>query len=155
MAETFSSEGIDLLLEMQPRGTSVKVDPTFLGLFKGATASTVPAFATVLAGNPAAVTEPAAANAYARVQVDGSAGTIEWGAIGAGTGNARRTTATQQSFPESTGSWGIINGFFLATVVGQGLGKAYYYANFSDLSAVDINSSGFTLRLTPYVEYAE
>lgn len=152
-ASIFPQEGLDLLLEMQPRNTQAKVDPTFLGLFTGATATTVPAFTTVLNGNPAAVTEVAASNAYARVQVDGAATVQEWGAIAnGGAANSRRTTASQQSFPESTGSWGTVNGFFNATVSGQGLGKAFYYANFSDDQPVVINSAGYTLRITPYWE---
>jgi hypothetical protein len=152
----FPSEGLDLLLEMQPRNTQAKIDPTFLGLFRAATATTVPAFATILANatDPGeAVEEVPNAGAYARVQVDGASAVQEWGAIGnGGVSDSRRTTASQQSFPESTAAWGTVNGYFLATVSTWGAGKAFHYANFSDDQPVVINAAGYTLRLTPYWE---
>jgi hypothetical protein len=146
MAEIFPNESLDALLARFPRATVTTVPTSmFLGLFTGSTAATVPAAATVLAGNPAAVSEPASSGAYARVTIANT----DWGAI-ATSGSGRRTTSAQKSFAESTGSWGTINGFFIADSGTQGAGVAWYYANFDDVTAISVNAAGFTVRITPF-----
>lgn len=148
-AEIFPDEGLDVLLNQQPRNSSQAiVDPTYLGLFTSQTSSTVPGRTAVLA-TQTGVTEVANAGAYARVAVNGGAGAQDWGAI-ATSGNGRRTTAAQKSLPESTASWGTVNGFLCATTSGHGTGKAFFYANFDDLQPVVVNAAGYTLRVTPF-----
>jgi hypothetical protein len=78
-----------------------------------------------------------------------SVANTDWAAI-ATNGTGRRTTAAQKSFPESTASWGTVNGFFDANAAGQGAGAAFFYANFDDVTAVVVGGAGYTLRVTPF-----
>jgi hypothetical protein len=146
MAEIFPNEGLDLVLGIVPKGGTT-VANTYMGLFTSQTASTVPSADAV--GPNGTGTSPsvevANANAYARQTIAAAS----WGANST-SGSGRRTTAGQVSFPASTGSWGTVNGFFLANSATFGAGAAYYYANFSDTTAVNINAAGYTLQVTPY-----
>lgn len=147
MAELYPDEGLDHILNKVPlAGTAIQTT-YFLGLFTSQTATTVPA-RTVTLSSQSGVTEVANSGAYARVAVANS----DWGAV-ATSGSGRRTTAAQKSFAESTGAWGTVNGFFLATVTTQAAGVAVFYANFDDGQAVNVNSAGYTLRITPYMQY--
>lgn len=141
-AEIFPDEGLDHMLSKVPRATAAIQTTYYLGLFTGSTAATVPARGETLAAPSAAVAEPSG-GAYARVAVANT----DWGAI-ATSGTGRRTTSAQKSFPASTGSWGSINGFFLATA--SSLGVAIFFANFDDVTAVNVNAAGFTVQLTPF-----
>lgn len=143
MAEIFPDEGIDAILAIVPRGGAT-VANTYMGLFTSATASTVPARTAVMA-TQTGITEVASANAYARVAIAAAS----WGAP-ATNGSGRRTTAAQVSMPASTGSWGTVNGFFLASSATFSAGIAYYYANFDDTTAVNVNAAGFTIQITPF-----
>lgn len=146
-AEAFSFEGLDYLLARIPRATITTVPTTlYLGLFTGATASTVPAQSTVLSTAPVGVSEPSG-GAYARVAVANT----DWGAIATADTTGRKTTSAQKSFPESTASWGTVNGFFLADA--STVGTSIYFANFDDTTAISVNAAGFTVRITPYYEY--
>lgn len=146
MAEIFPSEGIDAILAIVPKGGTT-VANTYMGLFTSQSASTVPSADSVLATGTgtAAPAEVPNANAYARQTIAAAS----WGA-NATNGSGRRTTAGQVSFAQSTGSWGTVNGFFLASSATIGAGIAYYYANFSDATSVAVNASGYTLQVTPF-----
>jgi len=141
-AEIFPDEGLDHILNKVPRATTAIQTTYYLGLFTGSSATTVPARTDALASAPASVAEPSG-GAYARVAVANT----DWGAV-ATNGSGRRTTSAQKSFPASTGSWGNVNGFFLATA--STVGVAIFYANFDDLTAVAVNAAGFTVQVTPF-----
>jgi hypothetical protein len=141
-AEIFPDEGLDHILNKVPRATTAIATTYYLGLFTGSTAATTPARTEVLATPTAAVTEPGS-GAYARVAVANT----DWGAI-ATSGSGRRTTSAQKSFPTSSGSWGNVNGFFLATASSAGV--AIFFANFDDVTAINVNAAGFTVQVTPY-----
>lgn len=146
-AELFPDEGLDHVLNKVPIA-GVAIQTSYgLGLFTSQTASTVPA-RTVTLASQTGITEVPNSGAYARVSVANS----DWGAI-ATSGSGRKTTSAQKTFPDSTGSWGTINGFFVATNTTWGLGVALFYANFDDVTAINVNAAGFTVRVTPYVQY--
>jgi hypothetical protein len=148
MAEIFPNEGLDGILAVIPRGGTTPAN-TYMGLFTSQTASTVPSADAVLstyAGTAAPAEPTIGTNAYARQAIAAAS----WGAP-ATSGSGRRTTAGAVTFPTSTSTgWGTINGFFLASASAHGSEFAWYYANFSDLASVAINSSGYTLTVTPY-----
>ena len=91
MAEIFPDEGLDIILEIFPRG-GTNLTTTYLCLFDSFTASTV----GTAANGADSYTEPDFGS-YARQSVLNTA----WGAIAAGTGG-RKTTATQVTFPTAT-----------------------------------------------------
>jgi hypothetical protein len=130
MAEIFPDEGLDLILEIFPRG-GTNLTTTHLALFTAFTASTVGS-STSAADN---YTEPSG-GAYARVSVAAA----DWGAIAAGTGG-RKTSASQKTFPTATASWGTVNGFWLANQSGTSGDKCIFAANFDDTTAVTINTN--------------
>jgi hypothetical protein len=148
-AEIFPDEGLDHVLNKVPRATTAIQTTYYLGLFAAGTdaltASTVPGRTEVNSTSVAAMGEPSA-GAYARVAVVNT----DWGAI-ATNASGRRTTSAQKSFPENTGSWGNVNGFFLAQQLATGAGSvAIFYANFDDTTAVPATVAGYTIRVTPY-----
>lgn len=148
-AEIFPDEGLDHILNKVPRATTAIQTTYYLGLFSAGTdaltASTVPGRTEANTTSVAAMGEPNS-GAYARVSVANT----DWGAI-ATNASGRRTTSAQKSFPENTGSWGNINGFFLANQAATGAGSvAIFYANFDDVTAVPATVAGYTIRVTPY-----
>lgn len=155
--ELFPDEWVDHLLGQVPRNDAITfpIPATMhMGLFRAGTTTSVPARGTLLGTiAPAAVDEPSG-GAYARVSMAAAV----WGAQTAivTSGNGRRLTASQQSFPESTAAWApaptTVKGFFLANAAFGVAGKAVYYANFDDGQAIDINSAGYTVRVSPYYE---
>lgn len=157
MAETFSTEGMVALINFIPRNTGASLPSTlYLGCFTTATtptltSSSVPDKATTLASPGTAIGEPTiGTGGYARVAVANSA----WGAAAAQGTAGQRSTASQQSFPQSTAAWSnpTVCGFFVATVSTAGSGIAYYYANFDDGNTVTINASNIVLQVTPWWE---
>jgi hypothetical protein len=144
--ELFPDEGLDHMLAKVPMATTAIQTTYHLGLFTSQTPTTVPA-RTVTLASQTGITEVANSGAYARAAVANT----DWGAI-ATSGSGRRTTSAQKSFAESTGSWGAVNGFFLATTGTHAAGVAVFYANFDDGQAVNVNSAGYTLRVTPYFQ---
>jgi hypothetical protein len=151
-ANTYPYEGLDNTLARITSAT------WYMRLFTSQTSTTVPSDDSKLTGSAVApytsgtspVVEPSGGG-YAAVSMAPGV----WGANVTQGANGRRTTASQQSFPQSTGSWGSINGFFLATAAsstGQNTGVALYYANFSDGLSVLINGAGYTLQVTPFIE---
>lgn len=147
MAEIFPDEGLDHVLDKVPRAQTAIQTTYHIGLFTSQTNSTVPA-RTVTLASQTGVTEVANSGAYARVSIANS----DWGAI-ATSGSGRRTTSSQKSFAESTGSWGTVNGFFIATNGTHAAGVALCYANFDGDTAAVVNAAGITVRVTPYIHY--
>jgi hypothetical protein len=144
MAEIIPDEGLDYMLGIFPKnGTNLAT--SYLLLFTGATASTVPAASAVLATSTG-VTE-AAYTSYARQSIAAAS----WGTTGAKTvwsQSARGTTAGQVSFPAATASYATaINGFGLATASTAGIGL--FYSNFDDTTAVATMAIGDIIRVTP------
>ena len=168
MAENFTDEGLDRLLNMMPRNT-VAIDTTlYLAAITTAgyvTRSPDTSLSTTGVPNRQTVwathyqtTAGASANgaggepnigtgAYARKSVLST----DWGAP-VTNGSGRRSTAALQNFPASTAAWSNQNviGFALVTGASAGAGVAYYYANFDDASQVAINAAGITLQVTPF-----
>lgn len=157
MAETFSNEGLQQILNYIPRNTGTALPSTlYLGVFTTATtpaltATTVPAVATTIAAPGTAVGEPTiGTGGYARVAVANT----DWAAPAVQGVAGQRTTSAQKSFPQSTAAWSnpTVVGYFVATVSTAGSGIAYYYANFDDASSVAINAANIVLQVTPYWE---
>lgn len=141
MAEIWPDAGLDLVLAIFPKnGTNVAT--TWLALFTPFTASTVGSAAQ---GASTDYTEPSG-NAYARQSIAAAS----WGAIAAGTGG-RKTTAAQVTFPTATGSWGTVNGFWLANAV-SGAATVWFAANFDDVTAVPIQTNDI-IKVTPTIQY--
>lgn len=141
MAEIWPDEGLDIVLNIFPRG-GTNLGNTFLCLFTTFTASTVGT-----AGNQAdSYTEPSG-GAYARQTIASNS----WGAIAAGTGG-RKTTAAQVTFPTATAVWGTINGFWLANQASASGDAALFAANFDDTTAVTINTNDI-IKVTPTIQY--
>ena len=141
MAEIWPDEGLDIVLEIFPRG-GTNLTSTFLTLFTAHTASTVGT-----AGQAAdAYTEPSG-GAFARQTIVAAS----WGAIAAGSGG-RKTTASQITFPTATAVWGTINGFWLANQLSATADKAIFAANFDDTTAVTINTNDI-IKVTPTAQY--
>lgn len=141
MAEIWPDEGLDIVLNIFPRG-GTNLTTTYLSLFTAFTASTVGA-STSVADN---YTEPSG-NAYARQSIAAAS----WGAIAAGTGG-RKTAAAQVTFPTATGSWGTINGFWLANQLSATADTALFAANFDDTTAVAIQTND-VIKVTPTIQY--
>jgi hypothetical protein len=85
-----------------------------------------------------------------------------WGAI-ANSGAGRGTTYPQFSFSESSAAFTVaglsggaaaagnpILGFVIATA--SSAGKAVFYANWSDTTAIAVPAAGYTIRVTPTYE---
>lgn len=172
MAETFTDEGLDQLLTYIPRNTTTLTANT-LTLYMAAmttagvatqggaalTATTVPSRTTIFlsdyqtagaAGRGSPGEPTIATGAYARVSM---ANTV-WAAP-ANQASGRRSTASQQSFAQSTAAWSnpTVVGYALVTASTAGAGIAYYYANFDDATSVAINAAGIVLQVTPYWEF--
>ena len=136
MAEVFPDEGLDIILNIFPRG-GTNLTTTYLCLFTSFTASTVGSSSQ----GADSYTEPAG-NAYARQSIAAAS----WGAPTAGTGG-RKTTAAQVTFPTATGSWGTVNGFWLADILSTTGDKTIFSANFDDTTAIS-PQTGDVVRVT-------
>ena len=107
MAEIIPDEGLDWLLGQWPRAASAQSTCTWMGLFTSQTASAVAARGATMAASIVEVT----GSAYVRVSLAAS----DWGAP-ATSGNGRKSTHSQKTFPTATGNWtGPINGYFVTT----------------------------------------
>jgi hypothetical protein len=141
VAEIWPDEGLDLVLTIFPK-SGADLTTTYIALFTAFTASTVGASSSVAND----YTEPGA-GAYARQSIADSA----WGAVAAGTGG-RKTTAGQVTFPTASGSWGTINGFWIANQLSASGDTAIMAANFDDTTAVPINTND-VIKVTPTMQY--
>lgn len=147
-AEIFADEGLTQLLNHFPRQTVALPATCFAGLFTSQTATTVPARSAVISTSTG-VTE-ATGGGYARKAIANAS----WPAP-ASSGSGMRTTIAANGvvMDESTAAYtvAVVNGFLVASALTGGI--AYFYANFSDDSAITINAAGFTVRLAPFWHY--
>lgn len=142
MAEIWPNEGLDIVLNIFPKGGS-NLTSTFLTLFTTFSASTVGA-----ATNPAdSYTEPSG-GAFGRQTIVAAS----WGALAGGSGGGRATTASQITFPTATAVWGTINGFWLANQLSAAGDATLFAANFDDVTAVTINTND-VIKVTPTTQY--
>ena len=146
MGETFTNEGMDLIMGVFPKnGTNLA--NTYVGLFTGpGTASSVTAMQAAVLATSTNITE-ASPGGYARQAMAASG----WGAQAAGTGAAasgRQSTGAQLSFPAASGAYATaINGFFLANAVSAGI--SIFVANFDDVTAIASLALGDIVKITP------
>jgi hypothetical protein len=142
VAEIWPDEGLDLVLEIFPRG-GTNLTTTYIALFTSFTASTVGTSSQAAD----TYTEPDFAS-YARQSIAAAS----WGAIAAGTGG-RKTTAGQVTFPTATGnSSASTKGFWIANQLSATGDKCILAANFDDTTAVTVNT-GDIIRVTPTAQY--
>lgn len=162
MAENFTDEGLDRILSFVPNGATSTDQTLYIAALTtagayngtGTTAldgNTVPTRTTIWStgylvrgGEPSTST-----GGYARKSIAANI----WGSP-ATNGSGRRLTGSQQSMATSTSAWqgSATIGGAIVTASGAGSGVAYYYANYSDNSQVDVNSAGIVLQLTPFWE---
>lgn len=141
MAEIFPDEGLDIILEIFPRG-GTNLTTTHLALFTSFTGTTVGSSSQTAD----AYTEPDF-GAYARQSIAAAS----WGAITAGTGG-RKTTAAQVTFPTATSNASVtVKGFWLANQSSATGDKCIFAANFDDSTAVQINTNDI-IRVTPTMQ---
>ncbi|MDB5280923.1 MAG: hypothetical protein JWR61_5878 [Ferruginibacter sp.] len=142
MAEIFPDEGLDIILNIFPKG-GTNLTTTYLGLHSAFTASTVGSSSQTLTS----YTETDFASYAAQSILAAS-----WGAIGAGTGG-RLTTAAQVTFPTATGPSSLsIKGFHLRNQATFAGGKCIFAANFDDVTAVTIATND-VIKVTPTIQY--
>ena len=151
MAETFSDEGLQRILNIYPRTTTSPDTTLYLGLFTSQTASTAPAQTYTMGASPTGITEETSAGAYARTAVTAAS----WAAPTTSGAGDRTTTSSAISFAQSSGAYGAtVNGFFITTASAAGAGDVGIgAANFSDTTAITVNAAGFTIRITPFWHY--
>jgi hypothetical protein len=148
VAEIIPTEGLDYVLNIFPRnGTNLAT--SYLCLFTGLTASTVPAQTAVLATYGAAAFGEAAFTSYARQSIAAAS----WAAPGAGSGNAaggRQSAAAQVSFPAAGAAYATAITFFgLSSVLAHGAEIGLFYADFDDTTAISSMSLGDIIKVTP------
>lgn len=150
MAEIFPDEGLDYLLGIVPKnGTNLA--NTYLFLFKGGSATTVPASTATIGTMGGTFAEVTTTDypGYARVAIAAA----DWGAAGAGTvwsQAVRRVVASQKSFAAATSAAtpsAPINGFGIATASTSGV--ALLYSNFDDTTGISSLALGDIIRVTP------
>lgn len=150
MAEIFPNEGLDYLLGIVPKGGTSPAN-LYLFLFKGGTASTVPAATATIGTMGGTFAEVTTSDypGYARVAVASG----DWGAAGSDTiwsQTVRAVTAAQKSFAAATSAAtpsAAINGFGLASASTAGV--AVYYSNFDDTTGISSLALGDIIRVTP------
>lgn len=150
MAEILPNEGLDYILGVIPKAGTTPAN-LYLFLFKGGTASTVPAASATIGTMGSTFVEVTTSDypGYARVAVASS----DWGSAGADTiwsQSVRAVTASQKSFAAATSAAtpsATINGFGLASASTGGV--AVYYSNFDDVTGVSALALGDLIRVTP------
>lgn len=155
MAEILPDEGLDFLLGIFPKNGTNAAN-LYLGLFKGGSATTVPARSATLATMGGTFAEVTTTDypGYARVAIPAA----DWGAIATesiwaaagGVTDARVVTAAQKSFAAATSAAtpsAAINGFFVASA--STLGVAVLYSNFDDTTGISSLALGDVVRVTP------
>jgi len=140
MPEIWPDEGLDQVLGFFPKNGTLPAN-TWIGVFTTFTANTV----GTNSDTRASYTEPGGGVNYARQTISSAS----WGAQAAATAG-RKTTASQVTFGTASGSWGTLNGFFLANSLSTG--SLYFAANFDDTTAVPIQSND-VIKITPTVQY--
>lgn len=146
MAERWSTEGLDWKLGMLAKAGTPPAT-LYLGLFVGASPTTVPGAAAVLS-TYTGVTE-ASYQGYARVAIPASS----WGAVGDKTvwsQTGRGVTAAQAAFPAATARYETqINGFFLCTDDDHGAEVGLQYSNFDTEQGFATLEIGDVIKIGP------
>lgn len=148
--DIYPNEGLDYLLDKFPKGGT---SPTTLYLFlwKGGTASTVPAASAVITNMGGSFAEVTTADypGYARVSIASG----DWGSPASETIHTvatRAVTGAQKSFAAATSAAtpsAAINGFGVASASTAGV--AIYYSNFDDETGISSLAIGDIIRVTP------
>jgi hypothetical protein len=139
MAEIYPSEGLDIILNIFPKG-GTNLTTTYLALFTAFTASTV----GTRTSTADSYTEPNFTS-YARQSIAAAS----WGALADQSTTGRQTTAAQVTFPTATGnSSSATNGFWLANQLSATGDVCIFAANFDDTTAVTVNTND-VIRVTP------
>lgn len=149
MAEIFPNEGLDYILGVIPKAGTTPTN-LYLFLFKGGTASTVPAATATIGTMGGTFAEVTTTDypGYARVAV----ASTDWGSAGADTiwsQSVRAVTAAQKSFAAATSAAtpsAAINGFGLASASTAGV--ALMYSNFDDTTGISSLALGDIIRVT-------
>lgn len=139
MAEIFPDTGLDAMLGIFPKNGTNYAN-LWCGLFTSQTASAVMGRTGTMA---ACIVEPAGGS-YARMVVAASL----WGTPST-SGNGRKVTNSQITFPTATAGWGTVNGFFMATA--STAGDVIYQANFDDTTGNAIGT-GDSQKVTPSMQ---
>ena len=149
MAETFTLEGLDLMLTVFPKnGTNLAT--SHCGLWTGpGSASTISTSVSAVLSAYTNIAEVTLGTwTYARQSIAGAS----WGAVAAGAGAAaggRQTTAGQVTFPAASAPYATaINGFFICDISTHGTEKSIFVANFDDTTAVVVNTND-VIKVTP------
>lgn len=143
MAEIFPDEGLDIILNIFPKG-GTNLTTTYLALFTAFTASTVGSNSQ----GADSYTEPDF-GAYARIAV----ASTDWGTIGAGTGG-RTSAATQKTFATVTSNGTTtIKGFWLANQLSATSDKCIFAANFDDTTVIPAPVTNDVIKVTPTIQY--
>lgn len=140
MSEVFPDEGLDAVLSVFPKNGANYAN-LWAGLFTGQSASAVMARTGTLS---ACIAEPSGGS-YGRQVVAAS----NWGAPST-SGNGRKVTNAQITFPTATAPWGTVNGFFLASASTAGL--CIYQANFDDNTGNNIQTNDVQ-KVTPSMQF--
>jgi len=140
MAELFPDEGLDALLTVFPKNGANYAN-LWAGLFTSQTASAVMSRTGTLS---ACIVEPAG-GAYTRMPVAASG----WGAPST-SGNGRKVTNAQITFPTATAPWGTVNGFFLGSASVAGV--CVYQANFDDNTGNNVGVND-QQKVTPSMQF--
>jgi len=142
MAEIFPTEGLDLILEIFPRGgDELEIASQYLGLWTSFTASTVGSRSQ----GRTAYTEATFTN-YARTAM------TSWGAPTDGSGpDNRKVVGNQVTFPTAGATPGsAINGFGLYNALT--VGTLIFAANFDDTTPVTMGN-GDIIKVTPTIQF--
>lgn len=148
MAETFTDEGLDYILNTLFRGGAV--DTTlFVGLFTSQTATTVPARSSTGGATPSGWVEmTASSGTYARIAL----ATGDWGAPATNGSGRRITTSAAKTFTGFVSS-SSATGFFIATHAASAAGDTILcFANFDSGVARMLATTSDQLLLTPSIQ---
>jgi hypothetical protein len=146
----FPNEGRDFMLAIFPKNGTNAAN-LYLFLFKGGTASTVPAETATIGAMGGTFAEVTTTDypGYARVTIPAA----DWGSAASETIHTvatRAVTAAQKSFAAATSAAtpsAAINGFGIASASTAGV--AVYYSNFDDETGISSLAIGDIIRVTP------
>jgi hypothetical protein len=149
MAEIFTDEGLDDILNVYFRGTQAARSTLYVGLFTSQTPSTVPARTATGGASPSGWTEmTASSGSYARQAIAAA----DWGAPATNGSGRRIAESAAEQFTGFVGA-AAANGFFVATASASGAGDVIlFFSNFDSGAARTVAATGDQLNLTPRVQ---
>jgi hypothetical protein len=148
MAETFTDEGLDFILDTIFKG-GAQDTTLFLGLFTSQTPSTVPARTAVGGAAPSGWTEMSASSGtYARIAL----ATGDWAAAATNGSGRRIALSAAKTFTGFVGA-AAANGYFIATANASGASdKIIGFSNFDSGAARTFATVSDSLAVTPRVQ---